>query len=69
MDLKLKSKSYKIKLFYLIFDWFDDSLGGYWLHSLSKLLKHAETAKTAETSKLCQLPSENDKSAIKLAIL
>ena len=58
MDLKLKS--YKIKLFYLIIDWFDDSLGGYWLHSLLKLLKHAETA---ETSKLLQLPSVNDKSA------
>ena len=64
MDLKLKSKSYKIlKLFYLIIDWFDDSLGGYWLHSL---LKHAETA---EASKLLQLPSVNDKSAIKLATL
>ena len=44
MDLKLKSKSYNIKLFTLILDWFDDSLGGYWLHSLLKLLKHAKTA-------------------------
>ena len=66
MDLKLKSKSYKIKLFYLILDWFDDLLGGNWLHSLLKLLKHAETA---ETSKLLQLPSVNDKLAIKLATL
>ena len=66
MDLKSKSKFYKIKLFYLILDWFDDSLEAYWLHSLLKLLKHAETA---ETSKLLQLPSVNDKSAIKSATL